>query len=268
MGLVAVLLGVFQANIANLSERRAQRALRGEFLQVMDAGIGLGRDAQGHVHPIRPGDPVAYIDIDRIGVHAVVVEGATASSLKKGPGVAASGVLPGQPGQTIIVGRRTSYGGPFRHIDALSPGDEIKTTTPYGAFTYRVREKRTIDSVGSSDFPPATGSLLTLVTSDPPYVGGGALVVAAAVEGHPSSFPDPARADAGGDQGYLTLAGSTRNRAGALVLGVLLLAALVVTDRLYGAWRRWPTYLLTTPVILMLAFVWMETLTSLFPSSM
>jgi hypothetical protein len=49
---------------------------------------------------------------------------------------------------------------------------------------------------------------------------------------------------------------------------VLFLGSLLVTDGLYRRWRRWPTYLLTTPIVLALLFAWMQNLTSLFSSAL
>jgi sortase A len=38
-----------------------------------------------------------------------------------------------------IAGHRTTYLAPFRHIDALAPGDQIMVKMPYGQFTYVVQ---------------------------------------------------------------------------------------------------------------------------------
>jgi sortase A len=267
MGLLSLAFGLFQARIGDISERRSQRALRASLTEMLNSGAGLGRDAKGNSTPIMTGTAVALLDIPRIDLHKVVVEGASAESLKKGPGVISSSVLPGQPGQTIVVGRRTTFGAPFRHLDVLAAGDEIQATTPFGKFNYKVSETHTVGVGSSTTFNPTKDSLLTLVTSDPPYVGGSALVVAATLQGQASSFPDPNRVSSS-DAGRVALVGNAGSEPGAAIAGVLLLAALIVTEKLYRRWRRWPTYLLTTPVILALLFAWMENLTSLFPSSL
>jgi sortase A len=267
-GVLSLLFGLFQASIGNVSERRSQRTLRGAFQQVLSSGVGLGRDAKGHSHPIAKGSPVAFLEIARIGIRKVVIEGADSNSLKKGPGLVVGSSIPGQPGQSTVLGRRTTFGSPFRHLDVLAVGDEIKVTTPYGTFHYRVRETHKVDAGKALDFAPATGSLLTLVTSDPPYIGGSALVIAATLEGQPSTFQDPQQPSASNDKGSVALAGNAGSVPRTLFFGVLVLAALVATDKLYRQWRRWPTYLLTTPIILALLFAWMESLVSLFPSSL
>lgn len=267
MGVLSLAFGLFQARIGDVSERRAQRALRSTLVQMLAAGSGFPRGVSGQVRQIAAGSPVAALDIPKIGVHKIVVEGAGAESLKAGPGVVSSSPLPGQPGQTIVVGRRTTFGSPFRHLDALVAGDQIKTVTPFGRFTYTVRETHTVPAGAVAQLDPTAGSVLTLVTSDPPYVGDKALVVVADLKGDPSTYQEPPRA-ASTDAGAFAFTGNPASEIGAVVTGVLFLGSLLVTDGLYRRWRRWPTYLLTTPIVLALLFAWMQNLTSLFSSAL
>ncbi|HEY2770518.1 MAG TPA: class E sortase [Solirubrobacteraceae bacterium] len=95
--------------------------------------------ARQETRRVGTGDAIGKIDISRI--HAVydVVQGTDTSSLEKGPGHYPSTALPGL-GQTVaIAGHRTTYLAPFRHIDALKPGDKIVVTMPYAKFTYVVQ---------------------------------------------------------------------------------------------------------------------------------
>jgi len=267
MGVLSLAFGVFQARIGDLSERRSQRALRGALGEMLASGAGFPRGAKGQITRIPTGSAVAMMDIPKIGLHEAVVEGAGAESLKAGPGVTSSSVLPGQEGQSVIVGRRTTYGAPFRHLDALTAGDVIRVTTPFGRFRYVTKESRTVRPGNATQLGPVDESVLTLVTSDPPYVGDRALVIVAALQGQASTFTEPPRATTT-EVGSFTFGGNPGSQAGALVTGVLFLGALLVTDGLYRRWRRWPTYLLTTPVLLALLFAWMQNLASLFPASL
>ncbi len=267
MGVLSLVFGLFQSNIADISERRSQRAVRSLLAEMLETGAGFPRDPSGKQIPIPPGSPVAALDIPKIDLHKAVVEGADAEILKKGPGVTSNSVLPGQPGQSIIIGRRTTFGAPFRQLDMLRSGDEIRATTPMGKFRYEVREIAEVDPGTATEIREARGSLLTLVTSHPPGEGGEALIVDAVLAGDPSTFPDPPRSLAG-DEGVVAFSGNSGSAFGTIIAGVLLLTALLAADRMYRRWRRWPTYLLTTPVILALAFAWMENLSSLFPSSL
>jgi sortase A len=90
------------------------------------------------------GDAVGKIQIDRIGLDTVFVEGTDAGDLRKGPGHYSGTPLPGQRGTVAIAGHRTTYGAPFRNINKVRPGDEITVAMPYGRFTYRVERTRIV----------------------------------------------------------------------------------------------------------------------------
>jgi sortase A len=90
------------------------------------------------------GDAVGRIVISKIGASFDVVQGTDASSLEQGPGHYPETSLPGL-GQTVaIAGHRTTYLAPFRHIDALGPGDHIQVKMPYADFTYTVQYHRIV----------------------------------------------------------------------------------------------------------------------------
>ncbi len=90
------------------------------------------------------GDPVGRLRIPRIGLDEVVIAGTDAASLRRGPGHYPETPLPGRRGTVGIAGHRTTYGAPFRRIDRLRRGDEIRVVMPYGTFTYRVERKRIV----------------------------------------------------------------------------------------------------------------------------
>jgi sortase A len=114
----------------------------------------LRAGAQRFRGTVQDGQPIGRIIVPRLGLNMVVVEGTSEADLEKGPGHynAASGVntsLPGMGGVVAIAGHRTTYLHPFRHIDALRPGDDIYLRMPYGIFAYRVYMHRI---VGSTDW--------------------------------------------------------------------------------------------------------------------
>jgi sortase A len=90
------------------------------------------------------GDAVGKVEIPRIGLSTVFVEGTGAGDLRKGPGHYPGTPLPGQRGTVAIAGHRTTYGAPFRKVDKIKPGDEITLAMPYGRFTYRVERTRIV----------------------------------------------------------------------------------------------------------------------------
>jgi LPXTG-site transpeptidase (sortase) family protein len=84
------------------------------------------------------GDPLTRIEIPKLGVNTIVVEGTSASALKAGAGHYRSTPLPGQRGNVAIAGHRTTYGRPFNGVESLNKGDTVILTTPVGRYTYRI----------------------------------------------------------------------------------------------------------------------------------
>jgi sortase A len=100
--------------------------------------------ARREAHQVPTGDAIGHITIPKIGASYDVVQGTDTSSLEKGPGHYPGTAFPGV-GQTVaIAGHRTTYLAPFRHIDALKPGDRILLKMPYGLFTYVVQFHRIV----------------------------------------------------------------------------------------------------------------------------
>jgi len=98
-------------------------------------------------HEIHAGQAVGRIEIPRIGISKVVVNGTDwASDLSRGPGRYPQSSWPGLGKVTAIAGHRTTFGAPFRHIDALVRGDRIRLLMPYGTFTYRVFAREVVRS--------------------------------------------------------------------------------------------------------------------------
>jgi sortase A len=113
------------------AERRALAGLTSERARIAFLASALQRRA-------RDGTPVGRIRIPRIGASFVVVDGTSTSALESGPGIYDATVFPGRDGTTAIAGHRTTYLAPFRHIDALRPGNRIMLDMPYARFTYTV----------------------------------------------------------------------------------------------------------------------------------
>ena len=131
--------------------------------------------------PIPDGEKaVARLEIPRMGLNRIVVEGATADALTKGPGHFPETPLPGQLGNAAIAGHRTTHLHPFFDIDKLQPGDEIIVTTLNGRYVYHVTGT---DVVAPEDYAAVipttdvTKATLTLVSCTPRYSAKNRIVV-------------------------------------------------------------------------------------------
>jgi sortase A len=94
---------------------------------------------------LKEGHAFGRIQIDRINLDIVVVQGTDTASLEKGPGHYKATSIPGQPGTVAIAGHRTTYLAPFRHIDSLHGGNLIRLEMPYGTLDYRVQNTKVVE---------------------------------------------------------------------------------------------------------------------------
>ncbi len=82
----------------------------------------------------QPGGAVGRIVIPKAEVDWIVVEGITPEDLRKGPGHIRGSAMPGQVGNTVISGHRTTNGAPFYNLDRLERGDTISVETSAPCF--------------------------------------------------------------------------------------------------------------------------------------
>ncbi len=143
--------------------------------------------------PPPPGNAVARIQIPKIGLDAIVVDGIATDDLRMGPGHYPLTPLPGQRGNAAIAGHRTTYGAWFGNLDQLSTGDEILIRTVQGFFTYRVYQQLVVDpsDVAVLNPDPARPATLTLTTCNPKYSASQRLVVKAALDSPTPPLPPP-----------------------------------------------------------------------------
>ena len=131
----------------------------------------------------RDGQAVAELRIARIGLHAIVVRGTSPADLREGPGLIAGTPLPGERGTTAIAGHRTTYGAPFRHLDALRRGDAITLRLPYASFRYRVEGRRIVDPGDLSVLRRVGHDRLVLSACHPLFSAARRIVVLARLTG-------------------------------------------------------------------------------------
>lgn len=130
--------------------------------------------------PPDEGTEFGVLRIPRLGVEVVVFEGVTPDTLKKGPGHMPGTAFPGQPGNAVISGHRTTYGRPFFDVDQLRPGDRIEIETSIGTHVYELREEWFL--VAPTDVwvvDPKDGGWLTLTTCHPKFSARQRLIVTA-----------------------------------------------------------------------------------------
>jgi sortase A len=117
----------------------------------------------------------------------VVVEGTSVGVLKSGPGHIRGTALPGEVGNVVLSGHRTTYGAPFSRLGELRAGDQVVLETRDRWLTYTVRGTRIVSPNAIEVTYPVPGKrratpteqLLTLTTCHPRYSARQRMVVLA-----------------------------------------------------------------------------------------
>lgn len=105
--------------------------------------------------------PIGRIAIPAIDLDVELEAGIRLTTLDRGPGHWPGSAMPGEVGNVVIAGHRTSHGAEFRHLDKLLPGDEMVLTTDDGAFAYHVTATEIVEPdalwiIHPTDTPTAT----------------------------------------------------------------------------------------------------------------
>ena len=161
------------AAIGNPDERTRKRM--GLLAQHLDAAVP-------------DGEALGRVEIPKLGVNYVFVQGTNSDALEKGPGhYHGDTLLPGQSGTVGIAGHRTTYAAPFREIDELKAGDKVTLQMPYGRFTYQVTGHRIVPADYRLAFVSRGGAgggeLLVLSACHPLYDASQRILVEAKLVG-------------------------------------------------------------------------------------
>ena len=247
--------------LSSYSENRSQELLYREFrVAVASATAPIG--------PTTPvGDPVATLSIPRLGLFQVVVEGTSSGDTLDGPGHLRKTVLPGQAGTSIVYGRSTTYGAPFRDLGKLRPGDEITVVMAQGEVTFEVVNVRRAGDPFSQPLPAGgarlilgtaegSGRLASLSPGSVLYVDADAPKGFVPPSGLPETVPEPEQI--------------LQSDSGAFPLLVLHLALLLAaTLGVVVARQRWSTslvWIVAAPVAVALAWSTTDVVMRLLPN--
>ncbi|MET7949686.1 sortase [Micromonospora sp. NPDC005324] len=259
--------------LSQLTYQREQQTAFADFRAELARGtapVGQFRanfvdGGEGPERLVEPGSPVAVLSVPRVGLRAVVREGTDGGVLRSGPGHRRDTVLPGQAGNSVIMGRRAAYGGPFRDLDLLVPGDTISATTGQGTHDYVVTGlRRTGDPAPAS--APGQGRLTLVTALGTEFMPTDVLRVDAALAS--TAQPTPARRF-----GVAALPGAEQAMASdpdawtpVLLWGQALLLAVLGITWLRSRWGRWQSWIVGVPVLLALGAATADQAVRLLPN--
>jgi len=248
LSVAAVFFGAFAFGLSSLQEQRSQHQLYSSLRGLLDPASTTAPWIGGK---IPPGAPIALLNAPRIALrNLVVVEGSASGQLEEGPGHLANTPLPGQPGNSVILGKAATAGAPFAHVSDLRSGDVVRVRTGQGLFTYRVRGL--LVNGGRLPTIPATSGFLLLGTS----AGSGSLAelspshvvyIVARLQGKAAPIPHGRPAHVTPSQ----LPGHDEPTAWWFVAlwGAALLAATAACWWLWSTWGLLRTWIVGAPVL-------------------
>lgn len=134
----------------------------------------------------------AILRIPRLGAgyDKVIVQGVGVEDLKRGPGHMPGTAFPGQVGNFVVSGHRTTYGAPFNRLDELRRGDAVVVQTKDSWYVYRVTSSEVVKPTETSVAAPVphhpgqppTTAIMTMTTCNPKYSAAQRLIVYAALD--------------------------------------------------------------------------------------
>ena len=153
---------------AKLYQAHQARRFQRQLSSVQPATPG---DSGLHPLLIAPplGGALGSIEINRIGLTAMIVEGIDGRTLRRAVGHIPGTPLPGQQGNVAIAGHRDSF---FRPLRNIRHDDEITLTTLAGSYRYSVDSTQVVEPEDTQVLDDSGGAILTLVTCYPFYFVG------------------------------------------------------------------------------------------------
>ncbi|GAC1670080.1 MAG: hypothetical protein PVS2B2_00320 [Candidatus Acidiferrum sp.] len=120
-------------------------------------------------HTLAEGEPLGEIQVPRLRLNAIVVQGDSAASLERAVGHLPKSALPGEWGNVALAGHRDTF---FRSLRDIRMGDEIRFKTLERSFEYRVESIEVVAPTEIRVLKSSTGHDLTLLTCYPVYFVG------------------------------------------------------------------------------------------------
>ena len=110
---------------------------------------------------------IGSIVIPKIGIESPLLEGIRLTTLDQGPGHWPGSATPGQVGNVVIAGHRTSHGAEFYNLDKLAPGDDVIFNTEDGEVTYKVTRTHVVNPDAMWIVDPTPTATATLFACHP-----------------------------------------------------------------------------------------------------
>ena len=135
---------------------------------VLDTGASEPIAPPTDSYAAEPVISLGRIQIPKIGVDDEMYEGIRMSTLDYGPGHWPGSAMPGQAGNIVVGGHRTSKHRVFRDVDQLVAGDQIIFTDGNGTHVYAVNRVEIVQPTDVWIINPTPTPTATLFACHPP----------------------------------------------------------------------------------------------------
>jgi sortase A len=117
------------------------------------------------------GGLIGRLEIPRLGMSAIVMEGTSNTTLRRAVGHISGTALPGETGNVGVSAHRDTF---FRPLRNIRQGDMVTFTTLQGEYRYRVVSTKVVSADDIAVLHPNGNEILTLITCHPFYFVGSA----------------------------------------------------------------------------------------------
>jgi len=235
-----------------LQHLRSQHLLYGQLrTDLAEAVTPLGQlDFNEKLVPF--GTPIGVITIPSIGVNEVIVQGTRPSDLTSGPGHRRDTVYPGQAGTSVIMGRQTTYGGPFGGLKELAPGDKITVMTGQGLQKFTVLGLRRDGDLLPAPLGKDEGRLELETADGLPLTPSGVIHIDAALDSKVQETPSPVFTKEVLDPSELALADDSSSWFATFFWMQWLIVGAIALRWARARWGVWQTWIVGIPLMLAL----------------
>ncbi|WP_019872920.1 class E sortase [Sporichthya polymorpha] len=132
LGVLALLMVIYQVFYTNFEADRRQDAIKGDLRESWAQQVVAGAPVKG--------DAIGIIYIERLGRswEKPLVEGVGLKQLARGVGHFPRSAQPGQVGNFAVAGHRATQGEPFAYLDRVLAGDRVVVETRSQWFVYTI----------------------------------------------------------------------------------------------------------------------------------
>jgi sortase A len=155
------------AALALLAPERLQRSYIGSPSAMSTFEPGFEETGRAASPP--SGTPIGVLEIPRLGLSSVVLEGDDRAELILGVGHLSDTPMPWHGGNSVLAAHRDTF---FRDLEGIRVNDVIRFRTADASLEYRVTDTRIVDPDDVHVLAPTDGATLTLITCYPfRYIG-------------------------------------------------------------------------------------------------